>query len=88
MWAFSYILMHLFEMISVEEERLVEEIYAARIDWIIWKIAEPHTTNINKANSQGPTGYWFSFDFFKEKQNKEKKNSECQINEIIIIRHT
>lgn len=50
--------MHLYicEMISAEEETL-EKVYAARIDWIIWKIAEPHTTNINKARSQGPTGY-------------------------------
>lgn len=30
--------------------------YAIRIDCIIWKTAEPQTTKMNKASSQGPTG--------------------------------
>jgi len=29
---------------------------------MIWNIAEPQTTNINNAKSQGPTGYCPSFD--------------------------
>lgn len=37
--------------------------YAIRIDWMIWKIADPHTTKINSASSHGPTGY-FSSAFF------------------------
>lgn len=37
--------------------------YAMRIDWMIWKIAEPHTTKMNSASSHGPTGY-FSSAFF------------------------
>lgn len=40
--------------------------YAIRIDWIIWNIAEPHTTNKNNAKSQGPTGYWSSLFFCKK----------------------
>lgn len=31
-------------------------IYARRMDWIIWKTAEPQTTKINNANNHGPTG--------------------------------
>jgi hypothetical protein len=26
------------------------------MDWMIWKIADPHTTNMNKARIMGPTG--------------------------------
>jgi len=37
--------------------------YAARILWIIWKIAEPHTTNTKRASIQGPTGYFSSLFF-------------------------
>jgi len=28
------------------------------MDWMIWKIAEPQTTNTNNANIHGPTGYF------------------------------
>lgn len=38
--------------------------YAMRIDWMIWKIADPHTTKMNSANSQGPTGYFSSAVLF------------------------
>lgn len=34
--------------------------YAMRIDWMIWKMAEPHTTKRNSASSHGPTGYFSS----------------------------
>lgn len=37
-----------------------------RIDWIIWKIADPQTTNKNRANNHGPTGYWSSLPFCKK----------------------
>lgn len=30
--------------------------YAKRMDCMIWKIAEPHTTNIKRASNHGPTG--------------------------------
>lgn len=39
--------------------------YAMRIDWIIWNIADPHTTNKKSAKSQGPTGYCSSLFFCK-----------------------
>lgn len=39
------------------------QFYAARMDCMIWKMAEPHTTKMNKASSQGPTGYWLSLVF-------------------------
>lgn len=39
--------------------------YAIRIDWMIWNIAEPHTTKMNSASSHGPTGY-FSSTFFDD----------------------
>lgn len=42
--------------------------YATRMDWMIWKIAEPQTTNRKRANSQGPTGYWSPFDFCGKKR--------------------
>lgn len=38
--------------------------YAMRIDWMIWKIAEPHTTKMNSASSHGPTGYFSSAFLF------------------------
>lgn len=34
--------------------------YAIRIDWMIWNMAEPHTTKMNSASSHGPTGYFSS----------------------------
>jgi len=37
--------------------------YAALIDWMIWKIAEPHTTNTKRASIHGPTGYFSSLFF-------------------------
>lgn len=43
--------------------------YATRMDWMIWKMAEPQTTNRKRANSQGPTGYWSPFDFCVEWEN-------------------
>ncbi|WP_411026623.1 hypothetical protein, partial [Salmonella sp. s54395] len=36
-------------------------IYASLMDWMIWNIADPQTTNMNKANNHGPTGYFSSF---------------------------
>jgi len=42
---------------------LILKFYAARIDCIIWKIAEPHTTKIKRASNHGPTGYCPSFAF-------------------------
>lgn len=39
-------------------------IYATRMDWMIWKIAEPQTTNRKSASSHGPTGYWSSLVFW------------------------
>lgn len=38
--------------------------YAIRIDWMIWKMAEPHTTKMNSASSHGPTGYFSSAALF------------------------
>jgi len=37
--------------------------YAMRMDWMIWKIADPHTTNRKSASNHGPTGYWSSLLF-------------------------
>lgn len=34
--------------------------YAIRIDWMIWNMAEPHTTKMNNASNHGPTGYFSS----------------------------
>lgn len=66
---------------------VVRSFYAARIDWMIWKMAEPHTTKMNSANSQGPTGYCPSFVFcnakkkdyikFHSKNNKNKEIPQC-----------
>lgn len=44
--------------------QIVRSHYAMRIDWMIWKIADPHTTKMNSANSQGPTGYFSSTALF------------------------
>lgn len=48
---------------NVSSPDSLEGLYAIRIDWIIWKIAEPHTTKMNNAKSHGPTGYFSSFSF-------------------------
>lgn len=50
--------------------------YAIRIDWIIWKMADPHTTNKNSANNHGPTGYWSSL-FFYWKELKIRMSLIC-----------
>jgi len=39
--------------------------HVIRMLWIIWKTAEPQTTNTNRANRAGPTGY-FSSDGFSD----------------------
>lgn len=42
-------------------ERWCRAHYASLIDCMIWNIAEPQTTKMKSAKSQGPTGYWSSF---------------------------
>lgn len=49
----------------VDDRRPRSLFYAIRIDWMIWNIAEPHTTKMNSASSHGPTGY-FSSTFFDD----------------------
>lgn len=46
----------------------IRQVYAARMDWMIWKIAEPQTTNRKSASSHGPTGYWSSLVFCWKKK--------------------
>lgn len=49
---FFFTFINIFTVVILDEWN-----YAMRMDWIIWNIADPHTTNKKSANNHGPTGY-------------------------------
>lgn len=47
--------------------------YAARIDWMIWNMADPQTTNTKSVSSQGPTGDWSSLLFWNIRKGDRER---------------
>lgn len=56
--------------------------YAARMDWMIWKMAEPQTTKTKRVNSHGPTGDWSSLFFCKWRGRRKSIRDQVNVNSV------